>query len=335
MSGNFFTVAENRMRNASPGASRKASFAKLHLEVRMFNVGEGEAILLIFPQKRAWLIDGGSSSGNKKNSTLGVALAAYLKERKLRLDGLVPSHPHKDHVGAVAGLLRAKPRMANPLSVYRSDDSTWNKQTGWLPVLRAELQKLKASGRLNEVALKDAHRDIALAPGVEAHFFAGSGEGPYTSIFLHLRYHEARLLFTGDSHCSYEVDVLNSLGPSHFRADVLKVTHHGSSSGTAQKVVNEVRPGIAIASTDADDGHRLEKDTLARLGGHKNPRRVFETHVDGDIILRTDGKALKGGILYQVEFDTPGRFENDLDAEVSPLSQVSSERETGNHPACK
>ncbi len=73
------------------------------------------------------------------------------------------------------------------------------------------------------------------------------------------------------------------------------MTHHGSSSGTARVIVDAVRPGIAVASTAPDGGHRLEMDTLARLGG---PRAVFETLVDGDIILRADGRGYGGGILY-------------------------------------
>ena len=58
-----------------------------------------------------------------------------------------------------------------------------------------------------------------------------------------------------------------------FRADVLKVRHHGSSSGTARATVETVRPGIAIASTGDEAGHTLELDTLQRLGGRPGPAR--------------------------------------------------------------
>ena len=134
---------------------------------------------------------------------------------------------------------------------------------------------------------------------------------------------------------------LEHVGPGDFRADVLKVTHHGSSSGTAKSVVEAVRPGIAMASTGDDSGHRLERDTLDRLGGRPlqgrpGPRRVFETLVDGDIVLQTDGNPYRGGLLYQAEFESPGRFVEGLGAEVMLLEDVDRQRTTSdNYPECK
>ena len=99
MAGTFFRVRERRLETASPGGTRKKSFAQSHLEVRMFNVKDGEAILLVFPGKRAWLIDGGSGNGDAHNQKLGGLLATYLQAAGLTLEVLVPSHAHKDHAG--------------------------------------------------------------------------------------------------------------------------------------------------------------------------------------------------------------------------------------------
>lgn len=178
-----------------------------------------------------------------------------------------------------------------------------------------------------------------ISGGVTAHLFAGSGDGPYTSIFVQIRYRDASLLFTGDAHCEYEMELLEAFGDQDFRANMLKVTHHGSSSGTATRVINAIRPGIAIASTGHDSGQR---DTLDRLGGHsglpgpgaRDVRSVFETVVDGDIILRTDGRPYLGGLLYQVEFNSPGQFANDLGANIMSLEDVNDERTISPHQAC-
>ena len=93
---------------------------------------------------------------------------------------------------------------------------------------------------------------------------------------------------------------------------MLKVTHHGSSSGTGAIFLGAVQPGIAIASTGDDSGHTLEPDTRRRIRGRPVIREVFETLVRGDIILRTDGRRHAGGVLYEVTFETPGRFANAL-----------------------
>ena len=162
MTTEFLKLTESNAQTAHPGEARRATFAASHLEVRMFNVGGGEAILITFPNRHAWLVDGGCGSGDTKNQTLGQQLAAHLRANSLTLEALVPSHPHKDHVGAVASLLRAGPPLADPLTVYRSDDPTWDADTAWIKDLNQELANLPSPPIL--VALKDAHREAGCPP---------------------------------------------------------------------------------------------------------------------------------------------------------------------------
>ena len=176
--------------------------------------------------------------------------------------------------------------------------------------------------RSAEVALEDSERVVVIDDDITAHLFAGRGDGAYTSVWLHIRYHESRLLLTGDVHCPYEKRLLWLFSDYDFGSDLLKITHQGSSSGTGVEFLQRVRPGLSIASTATDDGHRLERDTLDRLGGLGSPRRVFETHVDGDIVILTDGRPYGDGILFDVDFEAPGRYAADLGASVLPLSTV-------------
>ena len=75
----------------TPTAQRKSSFESSHLEVRMFNVGRGEAILVIPPTGgNAWLID----CGCHDNKELGEAIAEFLRDENLSLKGVILSHPH-------------------------------------------------------------------------------------------------------------------------------------------------------------------------------------------------------------------------------------------------
>lgn len=337
----FLKALEDRARDARPRANRRAAFEASHLEVRLFHVGHGEAILVIFGNNRAWLIDAGSNS-ERRCKLLGERLIAYLDERDLTLEALVPSHPHRDHAGTFETILgSSSPRIASPLMIYRSADPSWHSTAGWRKRFRDAIEARQARGdQVVEIVLGNAHREVSIADRLEAHLFAGSGEGPYTTLFVHLRFRDARLLFTGDALCGYEIELLDKFGPGDFRADMLKVTHHGSSSGTAQTVVEAVRPAIAIASTGDGAGHRLERDTLDRLGGRPlkgrpGPRRIFETLVDGDIVVRTDGNPYGGGILYQVEFESPGRFVEGLGAEIMSLKDVDSQRTASdNNPEC-
>ena len=78
MTTEYLKVTESKALTAHPAAVRRTKFANSHLEVRMFHVGDGEAILIAFPNGRAWLVDGGSGVGTKNNQELGQQLADML-----------------------------------------------------------------------------------------------------------------------------------------------------------------------------------------------------------------------------------------------------------------
>lgn len=336
MSG-FRTVLESKTKKALPKPARKASFDDSHLEVRMFNVGKGEAIVLTFPGKRAWLLEGGCTNSLKK---LGPALAKFLNDDGLVLEAIVLSHPHRDHGGAIKDLL-GPAKLAATLTFYRSDESAYHNTSGWLKDLRLALAK--PAFHVKEKPIKtDGHVEVAISGGVNAHLYTGqTGKKLYRSVFLHLRYGDARLLFTGDAYCSYECDMVGKFPQADFRADVLKVTHHGSSSGTAKGLIDIVKPGIAIASTADDPDHSLEFDVLARLSAGGAKPEIYETLVDGDIILKTDGLPYAGGVLYHIEFESDGRFADTLGPKVGvkPLAFVNSNRQpltpATKHKKCK
>jgi competence protein ComEC len=333
MVARFVSVSAGNAKNARPSSRRIADFNRSCLEVRMFNVGSGEAILIVLPDKQAWLVDGGSTNSPLRNEELGGKLARYLKSNKLKLTGLVPSHPHIDHVGAVATLLRARPDFAKKLYYCRSEDATWHGKQ-WLADLESELDALPVP--VEKIVLRNAHNEVTLSPDARAHLFAGSGDQAYTSIFMQLRYRDARLLFTGDAQCPYENDLIDQFGVEDFRADVLKVTHHGSSSGTSKKLVSTAKPGIAIASTAKDDGHQLEKDTLSRLRGSPGHQEILETLISGDIIVQTDGSPQGDGTLYRIDVESPGYCADNNWANVLSKGAVDRLRgdSTKTHKGC-
>ena len=78
----YLRVLENEVRNARPSRGRKAQFEESYLEVRMFNIGHGECILIIFDGDRGWLIDSGSNSITR-NRVLGENLINYLEQHSL------------------------------------------------------------------------------------------------------------------------------------------------------------------------------------------------------------------------------------------------------------
>jgi glyoxylase-like metal-dependent hydrolase (beta-lactamase superfamily II) len=177
----YLRALESEARLARPSSQRKTAFERSPLEVRMFNVGHGEAILLVFPDERAWLIDGGSSNSPGVNATLGQRLIDYVEARDLVLEAFVPSHPHMDHVGAAATILASDSApISDPLTIYRSDELAWELDRVWLNELWDAVDGL--GNQVEDVALRDAHREVAIAEGISAHAFAALAKTAVTRI---------------------------------------------------------------------------------------------------------------------------------------------------------
>ena len=205
----LFVARPNKLAPAPNGTPSIPPNGSNVLEVRMFNVGKGEAVLITFPPRRAWLIDGGATNGDPKNRILGEKLLAYLKSNDLKLEGLVASHPHKDHVGAVFYLLQKKPKLASKLLYFYTWDYPPSKpKREWLTNLESQLIQL--GKKVEMVDMRDKHREVLISNRAQIHLFAGSGEGAYTSIFMHVHFKDAAFFFSGDAECGYEKDLLDS-----------------------------------------------------------------------------------------------------------------------------
>ena len=122
----FLKVRPNAAGIARPKPARIATFCGEHLEIRMFYVGHGEVNLIVFPDRRAWIVEVGSGNGWPDNNALGALLAQYLVHEGLTLDAMVMAHAHKDHVGAVPALLEAGGYdYTSPLRLFRNESSSW------------------------------------------------------------------------------------------------------------------------------------------------------------------------------------------------------------------
>ncbi|MCH8274045.1 MAG: MBL fold metallo-hydrolase [Armatimonadetes bacterium] len=294
------------------GSQDKRAFRDDAIEITMYSVGKGEAIV-ISRGGRAILVDGGA--GNKaKNDVLGGALAARLAPGSLR--AIVASHPHRDHTNFYRVLAQRPDLFAQGAKYF--DNGTQKAEDDWKRLRKSQANLPFVREAVGHQRARDGDNRIPLGPGVEVHLVRGKTRAKsravqaYWSVFLFLRYRDAWMLFTGDAMKGYEKLLLPRLEDISGRAHMLKVTHHGSSDGTSPDLVTSLRPRISIVSTAKDPTHRIEKDVRERLSDSeiyatydlKRPPPRAE-----DIIVRTDGRlwGVNGfeGVLFEVSTQTP------------------------------
>lgn len=242
---------------------------KSTFNIHFIDVGQADAAL-VECDGHYMLIDG----GNKSDSSLIYTL---LKNTKVpKLDIVVGTHAHEDHIGGVPGALNyaTADLILCPVTEYDTDAFNDFKKYA---VLKAGGITVPHVG--DKYSLGSASIEIV---GVNS-----TPDANCFSIVLMITYGNTKFLFTGDAEREAE-QVILSYGKNLF-ADVLKVGHHGSNDSTTYPFLRDIMPKYAVISVGEDNpyGHPAE-DTLSRL--RDADVKVYRTDMQGDIYCTSDGE---------------------------------------------
>jgi len=252
------------------------------LEVDFFDVGQGDAILLVTPQGHQILIDGGP------DSTILEKLADDFPFWDNDIDLIVLTHPERDHM---RGLIEV-------LNRYRVENILWTgiiRKTGdfkkWQKAIEKEGAEIKTAESGQKIIWSsDPNKFIEVLYPPENLAGQEIENSNDTSIVLHLFFDDISFLFTGDISEKAEKKLIEN--GSDIGSNVLKVAHHGSKYSTSGSFLKEVLPDLAVIQVGKDNpyGHPAQ-DVLNRL--EKYDVRVLRTDQNGDIKIISDGAVLK------------------------------------------
>jgi competence protein ComEC len=251
--------------------------------ISILDVGQGDAILVEGSRGGRLLIDGGPDPDR-----LLVALDRRIPPWDRRIDAVVLSHPHEDHVAGLALLLERyrvdrvfEPGMRGPGPGYGA----------WLRELagpKAPVRLSLAGGdrlAVDEIELRVLWPIRGQVPAIPPD--GGTGINNVSVVLLgHVG--ARRFLLMGDVEQDIDPSLLTG-GLPH--VDLLKVAHHGSRTATTQAFVDAVRPAVAVASAGAGNpyGHpaKATLDRLATAGA-----RVLRTDRDGSVAIGFEAGAM-------------------------------------------
>ncbi len=236
------------------------------LEVNFWSIGQGDAALLRWPDGRTMLIDGGPP---------GRALLLELRRMGIRrLDTVLLSHPHPDHMGGLEVILEELPvgELRVPRPPREGEEAYAALFSGTTPV---------------RVGLEEEEEGLQLLhppPG-----FVGPRDPVNDeSLVAKITFGARSFLFLGDVEAAGEAALL-ATSPALLQADVLKVPHHGSRTSSSQALLTAIHPQIAVISCGWQNRFRHPNpDVLARY----RDVQVYRTDRDGSVRVRTDGTAL-------------------------------------------
>lgn len=253
------------------------------LEVIFFDVGQGDAALLKTPAGKVMLIDAGVWSPGYDSGR--SVLIPYLKSEGIsRLNALVLSHPHSDHIGGILSILNEfeVDTVYNSGFVYTS--ALYKKYLTLAGEKGVPVRSLLSGDR---VSIDSTISVMALGPG--GHF--SSGDPNQNSVILRITYGEVSFLFTGDAGRKQEERLINVFGPL-LKSDVLKAGHHGSKSSSSPLFMDAVSPELTVVSNGYRNKFRHpHKEAVLNIRRHS--AKVLYTALQGAVHLKTDGRNLE------------------------------------------
>lgn len=244
------------------------------MKVSYIDVGQGDSILVQVNGKNL-LIDAGPNESTDK-------LMSYLSKQNIKkLDFIVATHPHEDHVGAMDTVIKK----------YDIGEFYAPKKMATTKTFENMVNALKSKNIKINAATAGVSLD--LGENVKCEMVAPNGTNyenlnNYSAV-IKITYGNSKFLFMGDAEKLSEKEILNK--NYDISSDVLKLGHHGSSSSSSKAFLDKVSPKIAIISCgkNNDYGHP-HKETLEEM--KKRNIQVYRTDIDGSIVLVSDGKKI-------------------------------------------
>jgi competence protein ComEC len=255
------------------------------MKVIFFDVGQGDAALVTFPDGKNLLIDSGPCFENFDAGK--TFIIPYLKREKIRrLDAVVLTHSDVDHIGGMASIFRNIP--VNKIydnGIYQASAvcSTYRQI---IDSLGLPLEKINAGHRLTE----SEHWGLFVLHPTRSFPGAKNANFNNSSIVLKISNGKISFLFTGDIEVESETFLLNY--GNLLQANVLKIPHHGSQTSSSLEFLQCVAPEYAIISVGKNNKFNFpNSEVLERL--NSLGIKTIRTDVNGAVVFRTDGTRLE------------------------------------------
>lgn len=277
-------VSASSSAQASAKAAVQTSVPQGTISIKMLDVGQGDAIL-IQTQEQTVLID--TSDVDERDKLRAQLAKAGVK----KIDKVILTHPHADHIGGMEVLLDGSYEIG---SIYDNGMPSTSK------LYLSYMKKAKARGiphhalKAGDVLDFGGGAQFKVLSPEESLVRKGQQKGykhdpNNESVVGRLTFGQFAMLFTGDAEKEAEASIAARYG-SELKSQVLKAPHHGSKTSSSAAYLRLVQPETCVISCGAgnDYGHP-HKETLKKYAAIH--AKTYETDKNGTITVTSDGKS--------------------------------------------
>lgn len=265
---------------------RAFQFPSDKLTISVLDVGQGESLLIEFPNGETLIMDGGGFYKNRLDVG-GRVVAPFLWNRGIRkIDYMVATHSDNDHIRGLYSLLDLFPvkhfltlgdnfvgrRLRNLQNQAREKGAKFLRLEMNKPIVVGEVRLIPLHPQPDQSPISDRRVDNDL------------------SLVLRLEYRDFSMLFTGD--ISDKIEEKLAKVPKQIEVDILKGPHHGSRFSNSTTFIRAVSPDTVIFSSGYLNRMRHpHPETLERY--QKFGVDIRRTDLHGAVQIITSGNSYK------------------------------------------
>lgn len=260
------------IRKEKPSSAAVPAGESAALRVHFLDVGQADCELIELPGGKLLMIDAG------EDPDAGTVISYIRALGHEKVDILIGTHPHSDHIGGMAAVIRA----------FDIGEVYLPRATANTKVYESLLLSCREKGLGIHTAA--AGKTLSLPEGVTGEFLAPVSQEADSlnnvSAVLRLCYGNTAFLFMGDAETKEENEITGDV-----TADCVKVGHHGSNTSSGEEFVRKTGASFAVISCGRNNSYgHPSAGIVSRWQGAG--ATVFRTDELGTILAVSDGKTV-------------------------------------------